>query len=269
MALEEKVGGKRSNSVRLSMGLALLLGLCACATEPPDPALLDNLSEMQIRMRLLQTDLADMRRTLAENEAQRERTSSQDNSTDVLQARLDDLQTRLTALPATIAELCPERPDSALVTTQCATTPNVERVIVSGDKLVVGEEERVWLTPPGVLLTARIDPVLETSVLRATEVVEFERDGNKWVRFQVPVAEEPVTVERRLRRYVRVAGNGRRPAVDMRVQLGDVRQSVEMALTDPSGTEAPVTLGRNFLTDVALLDVARRFIQPAFSKPQN
>lgn len=269
MTLEKTKGGRSSRGARLGTGLALLLGLCACAVQQPDPALFDNLSEMQIRIRLLQTELADMRRTLAENQEQRERSTRQDTSTDILQARLDELQTRLAELPEAIAEMRPDRPESALVTTQFAATPDVERVIVSGDKIVVGEEERVWLTPPGVLLTARIDPVAEISILHATEVVEFERDGSKWVRFEVPVADEPVLVERRLKRYVRVTGNGRRPAVDMRVQIGDVRQSVELALTDPSGTDTPLTLGRNFLTDVALLDVARKYVQPAFSKPQN
>ncbi|MDZ7669547.1 MAG: RimK/LysX family protein [Gammaproteobacteria bacterium] len=245
--------------------------LPACTTQQPDPAVLDNLAEMQIRMQLLQSELASVRRSLAEHDAQREQARRQASRT-VLEDRLDELSSRLAALPEAMAQLCPELPESATVTTQCGTTPDVQRVVVSGDKLVVGEVERVWLDPPGTLMTARIDAAADISALHAREIVEFERDGNKWVRFEVTVDDEPVIVERRLKRYVRgsVQGNGgRRPAVDMRVQIGDVRQTVELALADLGDADQPMILGRPYLTDVALLDVARKFVQPAFSQSHN
>jgi hypothetical protein len=102
--------------------------------------------------------------------------------------------------------------------------------------------------------------------MHAEDLVEFERDGNKWVRFGVSVEEETVTVERPLKRFVR-ARNDRRPIVDLRVQLGDVRETVEFVLADLSDQDHPVALGRNFLTDVALVDVGREHVQPAFQPP--
>lgn len=269
MTRQKRWGGLIGLNARLGIGALWLAMLPACTTQQPDTTVLDNLAEMQIRMQLLQSELASVRRSLAEHDAQREQDRRQ-ASRAVLEDRLDDLHSRLAALPEAMAELCPEPPDSATVTTQCESTPDVQRVVVSGDKLVVGEAERVWLDPPGILLIARIDAAAETSVLHAREIVEFERDGNKWVRFELTAAEETLTVERRLKRYVRrpVTGNGGRfPAVDLRVQIGDVRQSVELALTDLGETEQPMILGRNYLTDVALLDVARKFVQPAFSQP--
>lgn len=269
MTRQKRWGGLLTVSVRLGFGALWLTLLPACMNQQPDTAVLDNLAQMQIRMQLLQTELAGVRRSLSEHDEQREQARRQAGRA-VLEDRFDDLQTRLAALPEAMAELCPEPAGSAIVTTQCESSPNVQRVVVSGDKLVVGEAERVWLDPPGMLLTARIDAGAAGSVLNAREIVEFERDGNKWVRFDLTVDEETMTVERRLQRYVRraVPGNGgRHPAVDMRVQIGDVRQNVEMALADLGDVPEPVILGRNYLTDVALLDVARKFVQPAFTQP--
>ena len=221
---------------------------------------MDSLAEMEIRIRLLQSELTDVRRAIAERDVEQQRGPGTD---DLLQTRLDELQQHIDALPETLAGLCPA-PSQASVNPQCE--PEVQRVVVSGDKLVVGEVERVWVEPPGAFLVARIDAAAEHSFVQAQEVVEFERDGSKWVRFGITVQEETMSVERPLKRFVR-ARNDRRPLVDLRVQLGDVRESVEFALADLSGEDQPVVLGRNFLTDLALLDVGSKNLQPAFKAP--
>jgi hypothetical protein len=256
------MGGRlRPAACRGFAALALMvLGGCA-TTKGADPAVMESLAEMEIRIRLLQSELTDVRRALAESVAQRDRGTDTEGD---LQTRLDDLQQRIAALPETLAGLCPALPESTAVNTACE--PEVQRVVVSGDKLVVGEVERVWVEPPAAFLVARIDAAAEYSFMHAEEVVEFERDGNKWVRFGLTVEEETVSVERPLKRFVRTR-NERRPVVDLRVQVGDVRETVEFALADLSGQDQPVVLGRNFLTDVALLDVGRKNVQPAFNAP--
>jgi hypothetical protein len=55
--------------------------------------------------------------------------------------------------------------------------------------------------------------------------------------------------------------------VELRVQIGDVRETVEFVLTSPSGQDQSLVLGRNFLTDVALVDVAKKHVQPAPKLP--
>lgn len=259
-------GGRRYITARLS-GCALGLIIGGCASQPPDTAVMDNLEDMQIRVRLLQTELTALRQTLSERD---EALARQDVGEVTVQDQLVAMQQQIDALPESLASLCPSPVPAAIVTPQCEVGPGAQRVMVSGDKLVVGEVERVWVDPPAAFMEARIDASAETSGLHATEVVEFERDGNKWVRFTVQGENEPVVVERRLRRYGKGPGpeNGnRRPVVTLRVQLGDVRESVEVALTDLSGIEQPMVLGRNFLTDVALVDVARKHVQPAFQAP--
>lgn len=263
---QRKQGGVRERArrrdgvwTRRSGGVLALAVLCGCAARGPDQAVMDSLAEMEIRIRLLQSELSDVRRAITEQEAAHE----QPGTREALDSRLDELQRHLDALPAELAAVCPAagRPG---VNTQCE--PQVQRVVVSDDKLVVGEVERVWVEPPAAFMAARIDASAEYSFIDADEVVEFERDGNEWIRFGVTVEEETVSVERPLKRFVR-ARSERRPLVDLRVQLGDVRENVEFALADLSGQDQPVVLGRNFLTDVALLDVARKHVQPDFPAP--
>ncbi|MEQ8858529.1 MAG: RimK/LysX family protein [Pseudomonadales bacterium] len=257
-----------------------LLGACAMPQRSPNPELMDNLSEMQIRIRLLQTEVSSLRASLAERQARDARSATSDV---VLQQQLDALQSRIAELPETLTGLCPTPLPAATVTAQCEPGPQATRVMVSGDKLVVGEAERVWIDPPGAFLDARMAPASEVSSLTVSNVVEFERDGNKWVRFETQLGKDAATAERALKRTVRVNGDSqRRPAVELRVQLGDVREKVEIVLVELPATDADdgadakpasrepaiLILGRNFLTDVALVDIARKHVQPAFKAPK-
>lgn len=255
--------GGRSRGGRPAALAVLTVLLCACSfQDEPDPAVMDGLAEMEVRMRLLQSEVSDLRRALAAREQGPDETARQAEA--ALQARFDTLEQRLAALPDALADRCPSPPPAAPVSAQC--NPDIRRVIVSGDRLVVGEVERVWIDPPGSFLMARMDPTAEFSFIHADEVVEFERDGSRWVRFGITVGEETTSIERPLKRFVR-ARDERRPVVDLRVQLGDVRETLEFAPADLSGDEQPVILGRNFLTDVALLDVGKRHVQPAPHAP--
>ncbi len=59
----------------------------------------------------------------------------------------------------------------------------------------------------------------------------------------------------------------RRPVVNMRVRMGDVEDSFDFTLADRAHLNYQIILGRNFLADVALVDVGQRFVQPAY-KPE-
>jgi hypothetical protein len=50
--------------------------------------------------------------------------------------------------------------------------------------------------------------------------------------------------------------------VALRIALGDVQDTFEFTLADRSHLENEILLGRNFLKDVALVDVGRQFVQP-------
>lgn len=131
-------------------------------------------------------------------------------------------------------------------------------------KLVVGELENVYLPVPGVIFEARIDSGAQTSSLDATNIERFERDGERWVRFDIedPKTKKPITLERKLSRNVRIIQASaeeteRRPVIELPFMIGDHRQTAEFTLTDREQLTYSLLIGRNILRDVMLVDVGR------------
>lgn len=131
--------------------------------------------------------------------------------------------------------------------------------------LVVGRAEFITLDPPGVRVKASIDTGADTSSLNATNIVPFERDGERWVRFDFSPNDEAetITLERPLSKRVKNkrhdADAARRKVVDLRIRLGDIDEVIAVTLTDRSEFSFPMLIGRNFLTDNAVVDVSKTF----------
>jgi predicted small lipoprotein YifL len=140
---------------------------------------------------------------------------------------------------------------------------------VTGDKQVVGSVERVYLSPPGAELSARIDTGATTSSLDAQEIEFFERNGDPWVRFTVvnPEDESRIVLERKVVRNVRIIQAvvdeaERRPVVELGVTVGKTTQTAQFTLSDRRHLEHPVLIGRNVLMDIMVVDVSQSFIAP-------
>lgn len=238
-------------------------GLFGCTTPRQGNPVMARMDDLQSSLDRLQTQLAQ---TQAASRAQESETSV---NVATLDARILQLQTEIETLPREVSALCQAPADPT--STQC-DEETVRTVEVAGDKLVVGELERIWVDPPQAVLEARVDTGASSSSLHSENLVEFERDGDDWVRFDIRLDEEMVTLEREILRYVRVyqqadPEGSRRPVISLRVRLGNLNQEVEFTLADRSHLDFELILGRNFLTDVALVDVGKQFIQPVF-KPQ-
>jgi hypothetical protein len=184
---------------------------------------------------------------------------------------ISELSRRLDDMPQQIAERCAPAPTPEPATAgNCEPLPPRAGSAAARDdnKMIVGELERVWLDPPGVNLVARIDTGTQSSTLLTDSLVEFERDGDRWVRFEIAIDDVTRSLERPVLRHVRVSqnaegGSDRRPVVNIRLQIGDLQDTFEFNLTEGSHADYRMLLGRSFLTDIALVDVARRFVQPA------
>jgi hypothetical protein len=128
---------------------------------------------------------------------------------------------------------------------------------------ILGGVERVSIDPPGLALEARLNTGATSSILDARNIRAFERDGAQWVKFQVIDRKTriPTEISRPLVHVAAVKGNtdSKRYVVKLRTRLGTIDQFVEYTLGDRSSSRYPVLLGRNFLRDQALVDVARRF----------
>mgnify|MGYP000439332551 FL=1 len=133
------------------------------------------------------------------------------------------------------------------------------------DKQVLGQVEHILLTPPELVYRGRVDTGANTASLDARSVEIFERDGDDWARFQVPVGEgELKTLERDVTRYVLISRSGtekteRRPVVELNFTLGETERRAEFSLTDRGHLDYPVLIGRNILRDLMVVDISREF----------
>ncbi len=127
---------------------------------------------------------------------------------------------------------------------------------------IVGGVELVLVEPSGIKYEARIDTGAESSSVHAESIQLIERDGRRYVRFSLinPETRELVEMERRLRRKVlikqQLGESERRYVVKLWMTLGKIRELVDVTLSDRTDFEYPVLVGRNLLTDTAIVDVS-------------
>lgn len=146
-----------------------------------------------------------------------------------------------------------------------------------GGKLVVGARERLLLIDPGFVYVARIDSGAETSSLDARNIRRFERDGQDWVRFDIPIPNtdgDHLTLEREIVRNVRILQSNdeeyeRRAVVELQFAIGDHQQQAEFTLTDREHLSNNILIGRNVLRDVMLVDVGKEFTHELPETPQS
>jgi hypothetical protein len=144
--------------------------------------------------------------------------------------------------------------------------PNPEH---TSGKQLVGYMEQVWLSELQLALTARLDTGAETASLDATNIERFERDGKPWVRFDIlhPESGEPLRMERRVKRTLGIAQPGttkkeRRPVVKLDITIGHINQMAEFALSDRTHPGYQLSIGRNILQAIMVVDVSEKNIAP-------
>lgn len=139
----------------------------------------------------------------------------------------------------------------------------------------VGQREKVWMTTLNLALNARVDTGAETSSLDARNIELFERNGKRWVRFEIehPGKEETaIPLERKISRMVSIVQSNsaepeRRPVIKLGITIGSVNQTAEFTLSNRSHLDFQVLVGRNILKDVMVVDVSQENIAP-FVKPE-
>ena len=134
---------------------------------------------------------------------------------------------------------------------------------------VIGEKEWALVEPGNVVLEARIDTGAETSSLHAEDIQLIEKDGKRWIRFNLPdpKTKTNIPLERRLHRRILVKQQtgdveDRRYVVRMWVTLGDTRTWLDVSLTDREDFDQALLIGRNMLMDAFVVDISRRHTLP-------
>ena len=130
---------------------------------------------------------------------------------------------------------------------------------------IIGEVEYVTVIPHEFKFKARIDTGAVGSSLSAVNILQFERDGKKWVRFLIkhPETKKTVEIESPLIRKARIKRHEteaqERLVVNLAIEIGDHTLKGDFSLTGRSQFEFPVLIGRNLLSNRFLVDVNRRF----------
>lgn len=174
----------------------------------------------------------------------------------------------LTQLEEDIAHLekIEEEGEKASASTQTAIQGEITNVDYSlGDKIVVGENEMIYLNPPGEYFQARIDTGATTSSIHGSDITWFERDGKKWVRFNMNhdgvdrIIEKPV-VDTRVIRQSSSPEPIERAVIKLQTAIGGIESLVEFTLADRSHMSFPLLIGRNMIKDFMVVDVAYEYI---------
>jgi hypothetical protein len=149
----------------------------------------------------------------------------------------------------------------------------------SPPKMILGRVEWVWIEKLDDFVKARVDTGARSSSIHATDIQYFERDGKNWVRFKMhthkttkeskptekaeaivePTYEVPVLRMVKIRQ-ASASEMERRPVVKLRVRIDQFEDDAEFTLTNRGGMIYPVLLGRSFLKDVMVVDVANSFL---------
>lgn len=155
-------------------------------------------------------------------------------------------------------------------------SPDISVAESIADKMIIGRVEWVWFSSLTYYTEARIDTGVDASVLFVDEWLEFERDGKKWLQFKVRIDGEGEglshvqILEKPIQRYTKVKTDDkepmRQPVISLLTGVGAVTDEIEFLVSKRTQATYSVVLGKNFLTDIALVDVAQKFIYPRDEK---
>jgi hypothetical protein len=139
---------------------------------------------------------------------------------------------------------------------------------LSHAKKVVGWAEKVCILPENVIVTAKIDTGADHSSIDVQAYHLFERDGVRWVRFDINNGQDQsVTFERKVVRMAKIKRHkGRhheRPVVNMTICMGGVKREADVNLIDRSRFTFRMLIGRSFLEGQFAVDPSATFtIEP-------
>ncbi|WP_370981104.1 RimK/LysX family protein [Agaribacterium sp. ZY112] len=139
-------------------------------------------------------------------------------------------------------------------------------------KLVLGRSEWLWLSGARRYFPAQLDTASELSLLCVDNLTSFERNGEPWLRFDLEFDQKVSSIELAQFGSVKYKHLGfskkkKVPVVLIPVELADVQENIKFMLVSAKDKASHVVLGRNFLTDIAVVDVAQKHVlkrKPAY-----
>lgn len=139
----------------------------------------------------------------------------------------------------------------------------------AGDKRIIGWVENAVIYPGAYEFHAKMDTGARHSSIHATDIVEFERDDQTWVRFKIldkkqvqSTMELPLVREVTIKRHF--GRKQHRHVVMLGICLGKVYKQTEATLVDREGFIYELLIGRSFLKKDFIVNVSEQYT----SKPR-
>ena len=141
-----------------------------------------------------------------------------------------------------------------------------EKTSVDG-KLVFGAVEYVELVKEKLNMKARIDTGALSSSMGVYRSQKFERDGKRWVKFSLDKAEGSQVYEYPVSGTINIKQESDEDA-EYRFEIktdvlvgGNKYRNQTFNLADRSHLDYQLLIGRNFLRDIAVVDVSSTYLQ--------
>ena len=131
---------------------------------------------------------------------------------------------------------------------------------------MVGWKERLVIYPEKITIHAKIDTGADSSALDAEDIVEFKRDGRKWIRFTVKNRfGEQVRMERPLKRNTLIKQHDNdisqsRPVISLGLCLAGAYMEEDVSLVNRSHFTTQMLIGRTFTAGTVIIDPAQTYI---------
>lgn len=179
-----------------------------------------------------------------------------------------------TAAPKTETKLSPmEKHPNVKPKPMPTVTPKKTKAMTTGiktpeGKLILGQTEWIHIDSLDINVPARIDTGATTSSVSAVDILAFERDGKKWVKFKLShegKTSKELTLPVVSTKFIRQSNSEKtleRYTVKGWVTVGSLKLNTEFTLADRTHMDFGVLLGRSFFRDEAVVDISRQYVQP-------
>ncbi|EGU48160.1 hypothetical protein VIOR3934_06239 [Vibrio orientalis CIP 102891 = ATCC 33934] len=195
--------------------------------------------------------------------------SNQSDYIESLEDQVHDLEQQLNTFKQETLEEVRKKPEPVVIPAPApvAQTPS--------HGIILGEVESVTIDSIKQTFDARVDTGAATSSLNAVDIEQFERNGKNWVRFHLSDGDRELNdtnwIEAPIIRFVKIRQSTtedveRRAVVELWVKLGTIHEKAQFTLADRSQMSHPVLLGREFIRDIAMVDVSKKYIHTEVPK---
>ncbi|MBY6197411.1 ATP-dependent zinc protease [Vibrio hangzhouensis] len=182
---------------------------------------------------------------------------------------IDSLESEIIALTEKLEALENQQTEDVDGADQSKPLPAIVAVPSISSPVVLGSVEKVKIDMLNRSFDARVDTGAVTSSLNAVDVQAFERDGKQWVKFHLvddkAKQQEKRWIEAPVVRHVKIRQSTsdkmeRRAVIELWIRVGKIHEKAQFTLADRSQMTHPILLGREFIKDIALVDVSQQYI---------